>query len=182
MQLIHKSSLLSLCVPCFAFSGSLDKTVRLWDLKAGMPLSVSKSHGGTVRCLAVDSTMLVSGSSDHSLRIWMAAQPQIEESYPYLAPTQHSARRSQTFSGFSHHSGDADHSQSRAQGLHQGVNGRENISPSGVAGNHGSYICRGSDTNKLLFDVTAPGMVGLLCGWWCWRKLLCSLGEAQGLF
>lgn len=53
-------------------TGSLDKTVRLWDLQAGMPLSISKSHGGTVRCLAMDTGALVSGSSDHALRVWLA--------------------------------------------------------------------------------------------------------------
>ena len=41
-------------------------------MQAGMPLATSKLHGGTVRCLAVDEEMLVSGSSDHKLRVWLA--------------------------------------------------------------------------------------------------------------
>ena len=43
-------------------------------MKAGMPLASSRLHGGTVRSLAVDENMLVSGSSDHKLRVWLADQ------------------------------------------------------------------------------------------------------------
>ena len=53
-------------------TGSLDRTVKIWDMKAGMPLASSKLHGGTVRCLAVDENALVSGSSDHKVRVWLA--------------------------------------------------------------------------------------------------------------
>lgn len=51
-------------------SGSLDKTVRLWDIQLGMPLSISKPHGGTVRAVAIDPNALVSGSTDNVLRLW----------------------------------------------------------------------------------------------------------------
>lgn len=54
------------------FAGSSDRTVKVWDMRAGMPLATSKLHGGTVRCLAVDEDMLISGSSDHKLRVWLA--------------------------------------------------------------------------------------------------------------
>jgi WD40 repeat protein len=52
----------------------MDRTVRLWDLRAGSPLATSRSHGGLVRCVAADEQLLVSGSSDGNLRAW-AAQP-----------------------------------------------------------------------------------------------------------
>lgn len=42
-------------------------------MQAGMPLSSSRLHGGPVRCLAADQDMIVSGSSDHRLRIWLAS-------------------------------------------------------------------------------------------------------------
>lgn len=36
-------------------TGSQDRTVRLWDLNYGMPLSISRPHGGTVRCAGLCS-------------------------------------------------------------------------------------------------------------------------------
>lgn len=51
-------------------SASLDRTVRLWDLCAGLPLAASRPHGGTVRCLALDSSLLASGCSDAAVRVW----------------------------------------------------------------------------------------------------------------
>eukprot|EP00884_Botryococcus_braunii_P022177 jgi/Botrbrau1/8643/Bobra.0196s0037.1 len=56
-------------------TGSLDKTVKLWNLEAGMPVSSSRLHGGTVRALAMDPFMLVSGSSQEgNLRVWHACE------------------------------------------------------------------------------------------------------------
>ena len=37
-----------------------------------MPISVSKPQGGTVRCLALDSELLISGGTDSLIRIWQA--------------------------------------------------------------------------------------------------------------
>lgn len=51
-------------------TGSLDRTVRLWDLEAGLPVSTSKLHGGTVRCLGMGNDLLLSGSTDAVLRAW----------------------------------------------------------------------------------------------------------------
>lgn len=53
-------------------TGSLDRTVRLWDLKYGMPLSISRPHGGTVRSVALDQQLVASGSSDNVVRLWHA--------------------------------------------------------------------------------------------------------------
>jgi WD40 repeat protein len=54
-------------------AGSLDRTVRLWDLSEGMPVSISRPHGGTVRAVALDDTALFSGGSDHLVRLWDSA-------------------------------------------------------------------------------------------------------------
>lgn len=68
-------------------TGSLDKTMRLWDLEQGMPLSVSKSHGGTVRCVGLDNHLLVSGSADATVRVWKL-QPNASESPDLSSPVK----------------------------------------------------------------------------------------------
>ncbi len=54
-------------------AGSLDKRARLWDLSSGVSISCSSKHGGTVRCVAVDDLMLVTGSADKRVRVWLSA-------------------------------------------------------------------------------------------------------------
>ncbi|PRW44244.1 F-box WD-40 repeat-containing protein [Chlorella sorokiniana] len=55
------------------FTGGVDRTVRAWDLQCGVQLACSRRHGGTVRCVAADSALLASGSSDHAIRVWRVA-------------------------------------------------------------------------------------------------------------
>ena len=42
-----------------AVAGSRDRTVKLWDLSAGMLLATKRSPVGSVRSLAVDEDLLV---------------------------------------------------------------------------------------------------------------------------
>jgi len=55
-----------------AVSGSVDDTVRLWDLKTGRCLQTLEGHTSTVESVSVtpDGKRAVSGSDDKTLRVW----------------------------------------------------------------------------------------------------------------
>lgn len=68
-------------------SGSTDTTLRVWDLDAGRCTHVFGGHTSTVRTLALahpesgdsdwpgDGPLVVSGSRDHTLRVWKLPTP-----------------------------------------------------------------------------------------------------------
>ena len=77
-------------------SGSTDRTVRIWNLATGRCTHVFAGHTSTVRCLAIvkpewvevegeggvisrekwpKRTVIVTGSRDHSLRVWSLPRP-----------------------------------------------------------------------------------------------------------
>ncbi|MGK7878988.1 MAG: pentapeptide repeat-containing protein [Crocosphaera sp.] len=53
-------------------SGSLDKTIRLWDLGTGEEIKVLTGHTSSVNSVAIsaDGQSLVSGSLDKTIRLW----------------------------------------------------------------------------------------------------------------
>ena len=75
----HKLDGHTAAVLCFAassnkklvFSGSYDKTIRVWDAKTWNCLKVLKGHGAGLKCLAVssDSSLLYSASADNTIRV-----------------------------------------------------------------------------------------------------------------
>jgi hypothetical protein len=56
-------------------SGSVDRTVRLWDAATGAPLQTLEGHTDSVTSVAfsADGTRLASGSGDRTVRLWDAA-------------------------------------------------------------------------------------------------------------
>jgi F-box/WD-40 domain protein MET30 len=54
------------------FSGSLDKTIRVWNTKTGECLKVLKGHtdGVTGICYRKSTDSLVTASTDNTVRIW----------------------------------------------------------------------------------------------------------------
>jgi len=55
-----------------ALSGSLDSTLRLWDLDSGACISTLRGHGDAITSIAVDwpSRRVLSGSHDCRLKLW----------------------------------------------------------------------------------------------------------------
>lgn len=53
-------------------SGSMDDTIRVWNLQTGELLQTLVGHTKVINCLAIspDGQTLVSGSDDHSIRFW----------------------------------------------------------------------------------------------------------------
>jgi WD40 repeat protein len=59
-------------------SGSVDKTVRVWDVESGQVLATLAGHEGPVRAVAVLSDgRVVSGSVDKTVRIWDVESGQV---------------------------------------------------------------------------------------------------------
>ncbi|WPH04655.1 mitochondrial division protein 1 [Acrodontium crateriforme] len=51
-------------------TAALDDTVRVWDLNAGRCIGMLEGHLSSVRCLQVEDTIVATGSSDASIRLW----------------------------------------------------------------------------------------------------------------
>ena len=54
------------------FSGSYDKSVRVWDVHSLQCLSTLQGHSGAVRALAASSKRVFSGSDDTTIKVGSA--------------------------------------------------------------------------------------------------------------
>ena len=52
------------------YSGSEDRTIRVWDTYTHQHVTTLQGHTGTVYCLAVVGNKLCSGSFDRTIRVW----------------------------------------------------------------------------------------------------------------
>ena len=51
-------------------SGSLDNTIRVWDIQTGKQTAICKGHTDTVKSVCVTGDKTISGSCDKTIRVW----------------------------------------------------------------------------------------------------------------
>lgn len=74
------------------FSGSADRTVRIWDPATGgregekQCVQTLRGHGGTVTSIAYCDGVLVTASTDMSIRVWMRDEGRELLLYPWFSP------------------------------------------------------------------------------------------------
>jgi WD40 repeat protein len=68
----HRMNLLVLGDGKTLCSGSLDKTIRVWNVEQGTCMKILEGHTGNIRSLIVlgDGKTLCSGSNDNAIRVW----------------------------------------------------------------------------------------------------------------
>jgi WD40 repeat protein len=76
----HTSTVTSCVVSCNGsrlYSGSDDKSIRVWDMTTGQQLASMQSHDSGVTSLALSSSLLVSGSRDTTVKLWDTGSMQL---------------------------------------------------------------------------------------------------------
>lgn len=71
----HTETILSVCISndgTILVSGSIDKTIKIWDVKTGSLIRTLKGHKQTIQCVCIspDNNQIASGSRDNYVKIW----------------------------------------------------------------------------------------------------------------
>lgn len=71
----HTDSVQAVCLSpngLFAFSGGLDGTLKVWDIRNGTCLATLEGHQAGISsvCLCADARYILTGSHDHTLKVW----------------------------------------------------------------------------------------------------------------
>jgi WD40 repeat protein len=71
-------------------SGSLDETVRVWDVQTGLRQYTLEGHSGTVWSVvfSADGSQVASGLNDTTVRVWDVASTEEQLCYPSGASYQ----------------------------------------------------------------------------------------------
>ncbi|MCH8241546.1 MAG: hypothetical protein IH897_02920 [Planctomycetes bacterium] len=87
-------------------SGSLDRTLKVWDAQSGRETLTLKGHTGEVSSVAFspDGRRIVSGSSDKTLKVWDAESGQETLTLKGLAGNARRQRPNATYSDGPRHS------------------------------------------------------------------------------
>jgi len=56
------------------FTGGRDSVVRMWKMEEGLLIDTSRALGGTIRAIAADSRLLVSGGTNAYIQCWRAVE------------------------------------------------------------------------------------------------------------
>jgi hypothetical protein len=71
----HTDYVASLCIAGNKIvSGSVDRTIRIWDINTGQCLKILHGHTGSIFSVCVAGDRIVSGSDDNTIRIWAMQQ------------------------------------------------------------------------------------------------------------
>lgn len=68
----------------YAFAGSSDFLVSQWRVSDGQLLRILKGHSNYVRCLYAESSVLISGSDDETIRVWDTTSGQCLHRFTHL--------------------------------------------------------------------------------------------------
>eukprot|EP01121_Diplochlamys_sp_Union-15-3_P018667 TRINITY_DN6850_c0_g1_i3.p1 TRINITY_DN6850_c0_g1~~TRINITY_DN6850_c0_g1_i3.p1 ORF type:complete len:108 (-),score=24.16 TRINITY_DN6850_c0_g1_i3:41-364(-) len=68
----------------YLVTGSIDRTIRIWDVKKGKQLILLRAHEGSVNSVEIKDRWVYSGSEDGTIRQWENVLYQDEEDHGWV--------------------------------------------------------------------------------------------------